>query len=57
MVCQQMEETTKECRPNRNTKYSEHIKATYGFQTNVDVAKVDIKKVQKALIKQGARIH
>ena len=33
------------------------VAAATSIQTNVDVAKVDIKKVQKALIKQGARIH
>jgi hypothetical protein len=33
------------------------VAAAISIQTNVDVAKVDIKKVQKALIKQGARIH
>ena len=33
------------------------VAAAISIQTNADVAKVDINKVQKALIKQGARIH
>ena len=33
------------------------VAAAISIQTNVDVAKVDINKLQKELIKQGARIH
>ena len=33
------------------------VAAATSIQTNEDVSKVDIKKVQNALIKQGARIH
>ena len=33
------------------------VAAATSIQTNEDVSKVDIKKVQKALIKQGARIY
>jgi hypothetical protein len=33
------------------------VAAAISIQTNVDVADVDIKKVQKILIQQGARIH
>ena len=33
------------------------VAAAISIQTNVDVADVDIKKVQKKLIQQGARIH
>ena len=33
------------------------VAAATSIQTNEDVSKVDIKKVQKALIKQGARIN
>ena len=33
------------------------VAAAVSIQTKVDVADVDINKVQKALIKQGARIH
>jgi hypothetical protein len=33
------------------------VAAAVSIQTNVDVADVNIKKVQKKLIEQGARIH
>ena len=33
------------------------VAAAVSIQSNVDVAHVDIKKVQKKLLHQGARIH
>jgi hypothetical protein len=33
------------------------VAAATSIQSNVDVANVDIRKVQKNLIQQGARIH
>jgi hypothetical protein len=33
------------------------VAAAISIQTNAKVADVDIKKVQKALMQQGARIH
>jgi hypothetical protein len=33
------------------------VAAAISIQMNVDVAEVDIKKVQEKLLQQGARIH